>query len=330
MGGGCGAERRNVVDCGAERRNVVGCGAGTGGSRIPHIITTAIVTIDAAAKIAKHAPYISSVICIPIKVGRKWLYKSMSAISHTTAVLVVLIILIAIAAPYVLLIRIMDYTELYPCVYSRKERVSDAYDTLKTGDIVMHISSTHLPSTSGGAQIYYSHTSIVMKEGDSVYLSETSLGSEIMPSDVDGVSHMLSPGATISPLLTRLKYYTGQCFLMRLNRNLDPIREESLKAEAEYLCRNSYPYPRMRHVLTAILTGKQTGKRQCFQHVAHLLDTINLTPTDLSNPLSHQGFIRTCRIMCDLHTKTLPDGYKYSPPVELLYDIGTYKYTSDE
>ena len=61
--------------CGAERRNVVGCGAGTGGSRIPHIITTAIVTIDAAAKIAKHAPYISSVIFIPIKVECGWYIK---------------------------------------------------------------------------------------------------------------------------------------------------------------------------------------------------------------------------------------------------------------
>jgi len=254
----------------------------------------------------------------------------MYALQHITAVLVLLIILIAVATPYAILVGIINYNNLYPYVYSRKERVSDAYDTLKTGDIIMFISSTHLPASSGIAQVYYSHTSIVVKDGDLVYLSETQPGVALMPSDVDGVRYMMRPGATIMPLLTRLKYYAGQCFLMRLNRNLDTIREEALKVEAEYLCRNSYPYPNGNQALTSMMTCMQTGTRQCFQHVAHILDTVNLTPTELSNPLSHQGFLGTCRMMCGINTKTLPDGYKYLPPVELIYDIGTYNYTSDE
>jgi hypothetical protein len=132
----------------------------------------------------------------------------------------------------------------------------------------------------------------------------------------------MAHGADLTPLLTRLKYYTGDYYVLRLSRPLDPQRAEALKAAAEHLGRVQYPYPTTFQVLLG-LAGKKTATRHCFQHAAHLLDTAGLVPADRSEPLAAAGFLEVCHEICQLPGRPLAGGYCYAPPVQVIYDVGT-------
>ena len=40
-----------------------------------------------------------------------------------------------------------------------------------------------------------------------------------------------------------------------------------------------------------------------------------------AEPLRGAGLLGTCHAVCGLPGRELPDGYRYAPPVQLLYDI---------
>lgn len=239
-----------------------------------------------------------------------------------TSTIILLIIVIAITIPYALLVRIMEFNQMYLTMHTYTARISEIYPLIKTGDIILYVSTCHLPSHSGMAQTFFSHIGILMREGDLVYTSETSSGSELMPNpDKPGTHYYMAKGASVSPLLTRMKFYQGSIYIMQLSHALDPIRENIIKSTSDNLCMIKYPYPTLAQTVITFATGAKSKSRHCFQHVAHILDEAGLTPINRTTPLADAGFIKVCADVCELPNVPLPDGYYYKPPIHIIYDV---------
>lgn len=235
------------------------------------------------------------------------------------AAIVMLIIVLIVAFMCMGMCRLTEYSARYNTVRTPRGKLSEHYLTLKTGDIILFVSSTHSPSNSILTQTFYSHVGIILREGDLVYITEAQTGAELMPRPGKSDFRM-RPGADITPLLTRLKYYTGSYYILRLSRPLDPEREELVKNIAERTYQDRYPYPSTKQLVLGLF-GVKTRSRHCFQHVAHILDKIGLTPLHRSAPLQDSGFLKICDEICEIHKRQLPDGYYYEPPCQLIYDI---------
>lgn len=247
-----------------------------------------------------------------------------------TAALISLVIVIMVATPCLVLIRIMEHSLIYKTMRTPRAMVSEIYPHLKTGDLLMFVPSSHMPFNSGLTQAFYTHSAMLMREGDLVYTSESTPGGPIMPNpDRPGAEYHMKWGATLTPFFTRIKFYAGTVYVMRLSRPLDPAREQRLKATADRLHSVGAPYPTMLQMFVSAWLGRNSPARHCFQHVAHLLDEARLTPLDLGAPLTDSGSLQVCRDICGLPGRALPDGYSYAPPIALMYDIGALVFDGD-
>lgn len=242
------------------------------------------------------------------------------AAAVAAAAIVVLVVVLTVLLTYIGLYRMSEYYARHVTVRTPRARLTEAYDSLKTGDVVLFVATTNSGTNSMLTQAFYSHGAVVLREGDLLYLSETQAGTELMP--VAGAPDVrLARHAVITPLLTRLKYYTGVFYVMQLSRPLDPAREAALKREAERFRAEECPYPSVAQSVLGIL-GWRTRSRHCFQHVAALLDGAGLTPLDRGGaPLAEAGFLAVCGEVSGLAGRALPGGYAYAPPVQLLYDV---------
>ena len=118
----------------------------------------------------------------------------------------------------------------------------------------------------------------------------------------------LRPGAELTPLLTRIRYYPGVAFLVRLKDALDPLREAKLRRLAWRLKKKKSPYPSDTSLLWGILGGK-SGARHCFQHVEYLLAAVGIA-------VMSAGSMASCKRATSLESTGL-----YDPPVTLVYDL---------
>lgn len=236
------------------------------------------------------------------------------------ASVIVLVLALTAALAAIGLFRMAEYCRRHGAVRAPRCRVSDIYDLLKTGDLLLFVASTHSLTNSVFTQTFYSHVGVLLREGEIVRVSESQPGLGLMPDPArPGADRLMHRGADLTPLLTRLKYYPGDCYVLRLSRPLDSEREEALRRRAAALSREEYPYPGKAQLVLGFF-GWATESRHCFQHVAHLLDSAGLGPLD-RGPLSEAGFTGVCREICELPGRPLPGGYSYAPPLQLVYDV---------
>ncbi len=185
-----------------------------------------------------------------------------------------------------------------------REKVSEAYDSLKTGDLILYTSALH-PSTNVFTDVPFSHGGIVVVDGGSAKVSESQSGFEIMPG-----AHML-PGADVVPLLARLKFYAGSFYLAR---RLQPLSDQAASAveDAAYRLRG-YPYPAGGDLARAMF-GLSTRTRHCFQHIVYVMRLAGAWPTTGEA----SGWLESCRDVCRVANGA---GKVYAPPVQLIYDV---------
>ena len=268
---------------------------------------------------------------------------------HIQLIIIILLLLLLIATCSILKREFSFFCKYQNARILNSITISETYDDLKSGDIILFKSNAISFSSAIFTHIYYSHIGIVVRgsnltmqklPGDphreyinELYISETNPSFEYLPIDYANKNNWygLNPnlknnshngwktkyGTDLLPLLVRIKYYPGDSFLMRLNKKLDPERESLLIKHCQERC--PYPSPLQgAKILIEEKFGKQrTYARHCYQHVANILDKINITNNILSE--------NTCLSICDKITyipeKELNDGYKYEIPIKLLYDI---------
>ncbi len=234
------------------------------------------------------------------------------------AAIIAIILVLTVAVVFTGMYRLSRYNAMYKTVRARRAMVSDAYPGMKTGDIILFVATTHSPANSMLTQTFFSHAGVLMREGELVYISEAQPGLELMPDPARPRAEIhMGRGAELTPLLIRLKYYTGVPYLVRLSSALPPPVAEGLKRRAEALRRERYPYPTLAQIALGVL-GWRTRSRHCFQHVAHLLDGAGLIP---GGTLGSAGFVDVCREVCSLPGRCLSFGLTYEPPVQLVYNL---------
>jgi hypothetical protein len=290
-----------------------------------------------------------------------------------------MVLLILVIGAFAILNKQYSYIQRYENARILKSvKISDIYDTLKSGDIILY-KCNGLSISGLLSNIYYTHIGIVVKYDDNanylknhndnylgncscldvkylgnsnhrdlyksiplqpnkkrlsdLYISETNPAFEYLPRDhnpnnwyglrphLQKAQHdgwITNYGSDILPLLIRLKYYPGDCFIMRLNKELTPERKQLLEVCVEEKC--PYPTPIQGLKILSekkILKQQKTYARHCFQHVAHLLDQINIT----NNMLSSNGVISICNELGYIDGKVLNNGYQYETPIKIIYDI---------
>jgi hypothetical protein len=272
--------------------------------------------------------------------------------------IIIIILVILLIGTISLFHRSFSYYNKYQNFRTLKYvKMSDIYDELKSGDIILYKCNTiSLPSVFL-THVYFSHIGIIIKNNkleksidkyknkeyikndpyllkkndikNDLFISETNPSYEYLPRDYNRTKKNFELnslnkkegwrtkyGSDILPLLVRLKYYPGDCFLMRLNKPLCIEMEEKLIKYANKEC----PYPTIMQGLSIIVEqnfGKQkTNARHCFQHVGYLLDKIGIT-----NNISDNGIYSICKKVANIYQEKLNNGYRYETPIKILYDV---------
>lgn len=237
------------------------------------------------------------------------------------AVIIVLILVAALAMAGIL--RGYRYWRKYCCQRYERIKLSEAYGALKTGDVILFVATTHGFTNSLLTMDVFSHVGLVVEDTDNpghFFVSESTLGCEIMPDPKDpGRELMSEAGASLTPLLTRLKYYSGQYCLMSLNQPLPQDRKRKLEKLAKNV--RGHPYPGFWEILRG-LYGFKINSRHCYLHVGWLLDQVGLSPTTGAT-LYNSGFLGSSRRISNLAGTPLGDGgeYCYHKPRLVLYDF---------
>jgi hypothetical protein len=254
--------------------------------------------------------------------------------------IIILILLILLISVFSILNTEFSYYKKYENARILKYvNISDIYDTLKSGDIILYKGNA-LALVGVLANTYYTHVGMVIKKDNDnglktdLYISETNPAFEYLPKHYNDKNNWygLRPysqkdpycgwktkyGTDLLPLLIRIKYFPGDCFIMRLNKELDQKRKKELFLAMAEFC----PYPTPSQIIKMaiekkILNTQKTYARHCFQHVANLLDKIKLT----NNILESSGIVSICGEVGYIDGKKLNDGYRYETPIKIIYDI---------
>jgi hypothetical protein len=234
---------------------------------------------------------------------------------------VLVILVLVLVALTALARRMFGYFSDYGTVRFPRARVTTM--TFAPGDLILFNSSTHGFTNSAVTRDFYSHAGMVVKHPDTgrLFLSDSS-GSEVFP-DADGVEYTTEAESTYLPLYTRLKYYSGETYHLRLK----PALSQSQVTKLWNLVQARVPYPGILASTAGLLRLPSRGiSRHCMAHVAWLVDMLELTPTDLSSrgsTLEGTGFIGVCKQVTLLPGRALgpAGGSMYAAPVHILYDI---------
>ncbi len=201
-------------------------------------------------------------------------------------------------------------------------------ETLKTGDLILYVAYSNGVSSLFIPDMF-SHGGMVVEDGKGrLYCSESTVACGVMPDPEDPGRALAAPErATAYPLLARLKYYSGTCFALRLNRPLDPARRKTICRLAFDPPPGPAPYPGFLQGIGGLLGLQSFKARHCMEHIGWLLDCAGLTPVELGRrgkTLWRAGFLGSTREVCKLagaQPRELPDGYCYREPVQVLYDL---------
>jgi hypothetical protein len=219
----------------------------------------------------------------------------------TSLILILLLILGTI------IVKIYNHYKKYEYYKNNKYiNISNIYDELKTGDLILFKSNAIFYVNIFLTNTYYTHVGMIVKKNNILYISETnSNNTEYMP------NYKTNCHSELLPLLIRIKHYPGNCFLMKLNK---PLTNEKEILLLKYLD-EKYPYPTSFQIFINYFI-KNNKLRHCFQHVGHLLDKIGLTTNIMSN-----NIINICDAVENIFTKKINNGYQYDSPIKILYDI---------
>jgi hypothetical protein len=195
-------------------------------------------------------------------------------------------------------------------------RLSDAYDQMKTGDLIYMFHNFSFGTATGSL---FTHAAVVVRADDGrLLLSESVPQMSIMPDPRRPAESLklARGGSRLSPMLPRLKYYAGHSYWAPLERPLGAEDERALRAAA----REYYPYPGRGHLVRGALGVASSASRHCFQHVGYVLDCAGCAPAGEPALLS-RGYVEVLRSVSWIGGKELKNGNRFAAPLSLLYDL---------
>lgn len=226
-----------------------------------------------------------------------------SVIILLISLLIILLILLT-----TITIKLYHYYKKYEYYKNDKYiKISKIYDELKSGDIILFKSNAIFYINVFLTNGYYTHIGIVVKKNNILYISEiNSYGNIYLPPNYKTSNH-----SELFPLLIRIKYFAGDCYLVELNKNLDKKRENILLNYSDEKILYPTPFQRFINYFT-----KNISVRHCFQYVGYILDKMGITNNIMSN-----NIINICSTVENIFTKKLNDEYQYNSPIRIIYDI---------
>jgi hypothetical protein len=186
---------------------------------------------------------------------------------------------------------------------------------LQSGDIILFRSNVINYKYFIFSHSFFTHIGIVIKnnnlitknnnliaENNNLYICEKNIPNTTIFGD-----------SNINPLLDRIATFNGSCYLMKLNKPLNFIREQLLKSFAL----KTFVNPIYPNILNSIKGYFKLNYKymHCFQYIAYILDHINIT-----NNLYLHNNIEICNKVNNLFKKKLNDGYLYAKPVQIILD----------
>ena len=238
------------------------------------------------------------------------------------AAIIVLVIIMFVVFVCLGLVRAADYYRETRALHFPKVLASEVLPSLKTGDIILFVASTHDFTNSTLTQSLFSHGGMVvceqtgeLGEAASISSGNTKCLSESTLYSAAATGHEpLQSGANTTPLKERLQGYSGTVYCMRRRRPLNSAQCAAVQAAA---ARRDCPYPNSMQILYG-LAGFRCYARHCFQHVGFLLDTA------ASTQVSDDGgapFADCSMFAVVSHIVGLADGKEFGPIQWIQMDL---------
>ena len=232
-------------------------------------------------------------------------------------IIAILIIVIFIIVSF----RYYQHTIKYPNFrVDERKLISEIYDELNTGDIILFAYMGTNVTNTIFSHTFYTHVGLLVRKGEIMYISETNPAFPYMPKDIKSIKNVSNDeiytnnGVDLIPLLSRLKYCTGNYYILQLSKPLDDFREKMMQKKVD--SRYKYPYPTKPQALISLL-GVKIKPKHCWQHVTYLLNSINLLPPEYSD----LGVVEVCQKIAEISNIILNDNYYYNNVVQILYDL---------
>jgi len=240
--------------------------------------------------------------------------------------------LVVLAALVVLvLLVIWAQNSVYRSEQRRRRYARRLYSGLqfRTGDLLLFDSSAFNAPIKWATLSPYSHAGVVLMVGGVPHIAEISrpgvpvLRKTAIPASAGGkvlppsAFERVPPGTTVLPLALRLRDYPGRAFVARLDRPLSAAQEEKI-ARAAFDDNRKFATP-LDQIAGAGLGLWRPRSLHCCQHVNRMLNAAGAHRN--GKPLPETALIGSMRAISNPDEIHFPGGARFSPPVEILYDL---------
>ncbi len=218
-------------------------------------------------------------------------------------------------------------TARYQYLHHGRILVSRLAGEAKTGDIILYEAHAPTLSTLAVLKLPYSHAGMVVAaprragaptSPEELHIAEESSAHYFVPGDGPRPPVYMRRGANLLPFMTRLKYYQGHAYIMRLRQPLGEAAEEAIREAVRES--GSTPYPGLGDTIRALASGRKIGgaqsARHCFAHVSFLLEAGGITAVPAEG-----SFLGCARAVV-----ALGGGPLYEAPLQILYDVDAEGY----
>ena len=183
--------------------------------------------------------------------------------------------------------------------------LNDVLHQCKTGDLILFSSIARVPLNVITGHNKYSHTGFVVIINNKPYVYE--LVNTIAGYDTHKNMKDFNKPVQLNSLYDRIKYYSGNCYLASLNKEMNykqvQLLEQFMLKNDNYTFTNYYiwfPF--------VFSTYTRPNERFCHEFIADILDKVQIS----SEPMKQNKFNLTKKMI------DLCDGHIYSYPIQII------------
>jgi hypothetical protein len=192
-----------------------------------------------------------------------------------------------------------------------RAKLSDVYNDIKSGDIMLFSALAHNIITSAAISSTHSHVGIVVELNGNKYILEI-FGNDYISPNFD-----ILRGVHLTPLYERIMYYPGNVYIMPLKNKLTCEQESKLQEFSKV--QFDYEYNFINSLLRVFIHHNFFTNKICLEHVAMALKYSGIT-----NIIDDQLSLEMANAITSLPYLHLESGNSYKPIVQILFDDNTF------